>query len=196
MVWPIEPGEYSVASEQKHIAVCTLANEITLPCTQVAIVGHNMTENLGLERIVINIISNSNIRYLIICGDEIQGHNSGQSLISLWKNGIDNKNKIIGAKGAIPVIQNIPELFIKRFQKQVKLVDMIGITDPGAISNKISKLASVKTKPYNGEKIDFDKHLMKPEIVGAIPEGLSASIVSVAEECEISLNPTTGRLSD
>jgi tetrahydromethanopterin S-methyltransferase subunit A len=48
-------------------------------------------------------------------------------------NGIDEKGRIIGSKGAIPFIENISSKAVKRFQQQVVLLDRIGMTDPDEI---------------------------------------------------------------
>ncbi len=41
------------------------------------------TENLGLEKVIANIISNPNIRFILLCGTEVKGHLSGQTLAAL-----------------------------------------------------------------------------------------------------------------
>ncbi|MFH0861363.1 MAG: tetrahydromethanopterin S-methyltransferase subunit A [Candidatus Altiarchaeota archaeon] len=194
MSWVVEPGDYELNSEGNPVAVCTLADDIRLPWNHVAIKGHNMTENLGLERMVLNVISNPNIRFLIVCGSEIKGHNSGQSLISLWKNGVDAKNRIIDARGAIPVIQNIPSSFIRRFQEQVTVVDMIGVSDHRILSKKVRELGCGRVKPYKGRRIDFSRYLMKPDVVESIPTS-GRSTVSISEDYGITLDPESGRIS-
>ena len=95
------------------------------------------TENIGIEKIVANVISNPNIRYLLICGNDIRGHRSGSSLEALHKNGIDNQHRIIDAPGAIPYIENLDIKALKRFQKQIEIVNMIGITDLNEIKKVI-----------------------------------------------------------
>ena len=108
-------GEFIKCSDKGNVAV-VLLNIDYKPPENVAIYGFLKTENIGIEKIVANVISNPNIRYLIICGDDIKGHRSGSSLISLHKNGIDNKNKIINAPGAIPYIENLKK-DLKRIKK-------------------------------------------------------------------------------
>ena len=117
-------------------------NKARLDMGKVAIVGPLRTENLGVEKIVANIISNPNIRYLIIWGEEIVGHHAGQSLISLWKNGIDKDGRITGAKGAVPYIENLDEEAISRFRQQIEVVDMLGTVDINSLNEKVAELAS------------------------------------------------------
>src|SRR5512136_2906494 len=125
--WPPLRGEYSVGDPQNSIAVVTLASQLHIEGA--AIVGPCKTENLGVEKIVANIISNSNIRFLLICGAESMGHLPGNTLIALHKNGIDEQGRIIGSKGAIPFIQNLTPEAVSRFQAQIQLIDRIGLED-------------------------------------------------------------------
>ena len=94
-------GEFTACTYNGCIAV-VLLNTYYKPSKKVAIYGSLKTENIGIEKVVSNIISNPNIRYLAVCGDEIRGHCSGMSLIALNKNGIDENHRIIGSPGAIP----------------------------------------------------------------------------------------------
>lgn len=126
--WPIVKGDYTVGNPRSRISVVTLASQIN-PSPEAAIWGSSKTENLGVEKIIVNTISNSNIRYILICGKESRGHLAGHSLLAIHANGVDEKGKIIGSEGAIPFIENISRAAIKRFQQQVIILDRIGLTD-------------------------------------------------------------------
>jgi tetrahydromethanopterin S-methyltransferase subunit A len=136
--WPIVKGDYTVGNPKSRIAVVTLASQIN-PSPEAAIWGSSKTENLGVEKIIVNIISNSNIRYILVCGTESRGHLAGQSLLAIHANGIDEKGRIIGSEGAIPFIENISREAVKRFQQQVVLLDRIGLTDPDEIMRIVRK---------------------------------------------------------
>ena len=98
------------------------------------------TENLGVEKVIANIISNPNIRFLILCGAEVQGHITGQSIQALHENGVDpEKRSILGATGAIPYVENVPDEGIERFQQQLELVDLIDVEDPASIQSKVKE---------------------------------------------------------
>ena len=102
--WPVISGDYVVGDPESPVAVTTLASHIEAELTGAAIAGPCKTENLGIEKVVANIISNPNIRFLILAGAEVQGHITGQSIIALYENGADpDKKKITGATGAIPL---------------------------------------------------------------------------------------------
>jgi len=140
--WPIINGDYIVGDPESPVAVTTLGshNEDVAAGAGAAIAGPCKTENLGIEKVVANIISNPNIRFLILCGSEVQGHITGQSIEMLHKNGVDpEKRKIIDATGAIPFVENVPDDGIERFQTQVELVSMIDVEDAGAIESKVKE---------------------------------------------------------
>lgn len=111
------------------MAIATLASEMKFPKDKVAIWGHVKTENLGIEKVIVNVISNPAIRVLILCGEEVRGHRSGHSLRAIHESGIDEKGRIVGARGAVPYIENVPLEAIERFQEQVDIVDLIGEAD-------------------------------------------------------------------
>ena len=48
--------------------------------------------------------------------------------------------RVVGAEGAIPFIENLNDDAIKRFQEQVKVVDIMETEDLGAIKAKINEL--------------------------------------------------------
>jgi tetrahydromethanopterin S-methyltransferase subunit A len=80
--WPIVKGDYTVGNPKSRIAVVTLASNID-SSPEAAIWGTSKTENLGVEKIIVNIISNSNIRSVLVCGMESRGHLAGHSLIAI-----------------------------------------------------------------------------------------------------------------
>ncbi len=51
------------------------------------------------------------------------------------------ENRIVGAVGAIPYIENLSEENIARFKEQVEAVDLIGSEDDAKITAKIKELA-------------------------------------------------------
>ena len=75
--WPVISGDYIVGDPESPVAVTTLASHIEAELSGAAIAGPCKTENLGIEKVVANIISNPNIRFLILAGAEVQGHITG-----------------------------------------------------------------------------------------------------------------------
>jgi tetrahydromethanopterin S-methyltransferase subunit A len=140
--WPVINGDYVVGDPESPVAAATLASHIEqIPVDAgAAIAGPCKTENLGIEKMLANLISNPNIRFLVLCGSEVQGHITGQSIEALHANGVDpDKRKIIDATGAIPFIENIPDEGIERFQQQMEIVSIIDVEDAAAIQSKIKE---------------------------------------------------------
>lgn len=140
--WPIVKGDFLSGDPNSCVAVVTMGSHLDekgICDAGAAVAGSCKTENLGLEKVIANVISNSNIRYVLCCGTEVKGHLSGQSFIALHANGVAG-GKIVGAKGAIPFIENLDDAAIKRFQDQVEIVDIMESEDMGAVKAKISEL--------------------------------------------------------
>lgn len=95
-----------------------------------ALSGTLQTENVGLEKIICNVIANSNIRYIITCGPESPGHLVGDAIKNLYKNGIDQNKKIIGTQAPAPFLFNISSEWVERFRRQTKLIDL---TNEGSV---------------------------------------------------------------
>src|SRR5215471_14037406 len=72
--WPIVSGRYIVGNPARSVAVCTLASSDLVDQIgardEIAIVGRLYTLNLGLEKLVWNVIANPAIRFLLLCGDD------------------------------------------------------------------------------------------------------------------------------
>ena len=145
-------GEFTTCSSNGCVAVVLLNIQYTPP-ESVAIYGRLKTENIGIEKIVANTISNPHIRFLVICGDDIRGHRSGSSLLALHKNGIDNNHRIINAPGAIPYIENLKEDAIKRFQEQLNIVDLLGEKEKEKIDKIIADCKRKSPSSYGAPYI-------------------------------------------
>ena len=146
--YPPEKGCYLRGNDYSPVAVVVLLNapygamppEVqTIPKeienlvkvaieTGAALSGTLQTENIGIEKIVCNIVGNPNIRYLIVCGNDVEGHNTGTAIKALIENGIDERRKIIGSQTKTPYLFNIPLEAISRFREQLTLIDLIGET--------------------------------------------------------------------
>ena len=142
--WPILKGEYDAGDTKNPVCVITCGSH--LPGKPVldagaAITGPCKTENLGIEKVVAHIISNPNIRFLLVTGTEVKGHILGQSIIALHANGV-KENRILGAQGAIPYVENLNADAVARFQQQVQVINMLETEDMGAITSKVKELVS------------------------------------------------------
>ena len=136
--WPIVQGDFHTGDAQSCVGVVTMGSHLDeqgICDAGAAIAGSCKTENLGLEKVIANVISNPNIRFILCCGTEVKGHLSGQSFIALHAGGVSG-GKIVGAQGAIPFIENLSDEAIKRFQEQVEIVDIMESEDMGTIKAK------------------------------------------------------------
>ena len=147
--WPLIVGEYSVGDPTNCVAVITLGSHLGDfgLAAGAAIMGPGHTENIGVERVVANIVSNPNIRFFIVTGTEVKGHRIGDCLLNLHQNGV-KENRVVGAKGAIPYLENLPEEAVERFQKQVEIIDLIGTEDEATITNAIKEAAAKDPGAY------------------------------------------------
>jgi tetrahydromethanopterin S-methyltransferase subunit A len=144
--WPPVRGDYTIVNPESRISVVTLASDMD-PLPDACIMGSCKTENLGIEKIMANTISNSNIRYILVCGQESKGHLSGNTLLAIHNNGIDEQGRIVGSNGAIPFIENIPADAIEHFRAQVELIDRRGLVETGEIQAIIEEYKS-KGEPF------------------------------------------------
>lgn len=155
--WPPLPGDYAVIRYAAPVAVCTLNSE---PLAKeladrkpdgLAIVGTMHTENLGIERVIQNTLTNPHIRFLLLCGEDTRqavGHLPGQSFENLFHNGLDERSRIIGAKGKRPVLKNLSREEVRAFVRQVELVPMIGEESPDTITRQIRAYAERNPGAY------------------------------------------------
>jgi tetrahydromethanopterin S-methyltransferase subunit A len=141
--WPILKGEYEVGDLNNAVAVTTLGSHLPAAshlASGAAITGPTKTENIGIEKLIANIISNPNIRFLLVTGSEVKGHLTGDGILKIHANGTE-ENRIVGAIGAIPYIENLSAENIARFQEQVEAIDLMNTEDDAKITAKIKELA-------------------------------------------------------
>jgi len=127
-------------------------DEAGLCAAGAALAGSCKTENLGIEKVVANVISNPNIRFVLLCGTEVKGHLSGQSIEAMHKNGVEG-GKIVGSTGAIPFLENLTAEHIKRFQEQVEFVNIMETEDIGKISAKMNELKARDPGAFGADPI-------------------------------------------
>ncbi|MCL5949888.1 MAG: hypothetical protein M1490_05365 [Candidatus Bathyarchaeota archaeon] len=148
-VWPPVPGEYNVIYDNADcsVSVSTLASEdlvenlARLKPKGLCIVGKTETENIGIDKVIKNTITNPAIRFLILAGADPQGHQSGKTLLALSKNGVDENMRVIKSPAIKPILKNVTLEEVETFRQQITLVDMIGCEDPAKIAEKINSIS-------------------------------------------------------
>ncbi len=145
--WPPVEGEYTVLDKSAPVAVSTLASVkleeklVRLKPQGLCIVGKTETENIGIDKIIKNVVSNPSISSIIVAGKDTEGHQSGKTLLALWENGVDKNMRIIGSNGRRPILKNVSRADVDKFRKQITVEDMIGSENMKAIANKIKELS-------------------------------------------------------
>jgi len=140
--WPLIKGDFHSGDANSPVAVITMGSHLDeqgICDAGAALCGSCKTENLGLEKVIANVIANPNIRFALLVGTEVKGHLSAQTLVALHKNGVKD-GRVVGAEGAIPFIENLNDTHIKRFQEQVEIVNIMETEDVGAVKAKINEL--------------------------------------------------------
>jgi len=147
--WPFIAGEYYAFCDGDYcpVAVSTLG-DIELAerlaknhPAELCIVGKTETENIGIDKVIKNTITNPTIKYLLLVGQETKGHKSGETFVELLKNGVDDNMRVIGSTAKKPILRNVSVEEINSFREQVEVVNMIGCSDDNLIIDKIKELA-------------------------------------------------------
>jgi tetrahydromethanopterin S-methyltransferase subunit H len=165
--WPPLPGDYVIGNSNAMLAVMTCGS-YDLPkrimargADRIAIAGFCETENEGLAKIIQNIVSNTHIRFVVVCGERVRGHEPGQTIIAAHSSGLDRKYAVLGSRGTIPTLLptyfggDEPSKYVKRFQEQIiSIADMSDETSPEKIMLKVDELYSAGiVKPFDGAPI-------------------------------------------
>ncbi|MCX7806494.1 MAG: tetrahydromethanopterin S-methyltransferase subunit A [Planctomycetota bacterium] len=172
--YPPEEGCYLRGNDYAPVAVCVILKwmrEETPPEIErlvrtgveagAALSGTLQTENIGLEKVVCNIVANPNIRYLVVCGPESPGHLVGETILALVKNGVDARRRITGTSAPTPYLFNISPESVERFRRQVSVIDLIGEGDPDVLREAVR--ACYQEKPTS-----FRRYILSDP--GAWPE--------------------------
>lgn len=143
-------GEYHVVSLEPAcvVAVSTLASAdlserlSSLAPQGLSIVGKTETENIGIEKIILNTLAVPAIRHLILCGRESEGHLAGQTLEALVQHGVGAGMRVRGSRGRKPVLANLSKDQVEAFRGQVQILNRIGCEDATVILSDIAALAA------------------------------------------------------
>jgi tetrahydromethanopterin S-methyltransferase subunit A len=145
--WPPVEGEYTVLDKSAPVAVSTLASVkleeklVKNSPPGLCIVGKTETENIGVDKIIKNIVSNPAISALVIAGNDADGHKSGQTLLALSDKGVDKDMRVVGSKGRRPILKNVTASDVTAFRNQVEVVDMIGCENTRTLKKVIRELS-------------------------------------------------------
>ncbi len=193
--WPPFPGSYTLRRYQAPVAICALTDDTLSQVlardggAEVGITGTLQTENLGIERLIQNVIANPYIRFLILCGPDSRqaiGHLPAQSLLALARQGLDERGRIIGAQGKRPVIRNLDRAAVEHFRETVEVVDMVGVTDIGLILELARSCASRNpgpSAPFASSRVITPTPGYLPEHMTSDPAGYVVVYVDRQRTC-------------
>jgi tetrahydromethanopterin S-methyltransferase subunit A len=179
--YPPEEGCYIRGNDRSPVVVCIILkwdqDKVPPEIEQLvragaesgaALSGTLQTENIGLEKIICNVVANPNVRYFILGGPESEGHLTGGAIKALFANGVNEKKEIIGSESPHPFLFNISQEMIDRFLAQLTLVDLQFQGDPNLIRQAVWSC-------YQEEPVEFRGRTLYD--CGAFPEPpLSGSI--------------------
>lgn len=127
--YPPEEGRYVRGDDYSPVAVAAILDTIdsNIPPelsriivasidSGAALAGTLQTENMGIEKLIANVVANPNIRYLVLCWRESKGHMPADAIMKLLKNGVDEERRIIGAEAPAPFLYNLQLEMIERFR--------------------------------------------------------------------------------
>ena len=130
IVLPI-PEEIYYGNKQSKLAICTLSSMNLLKkivnselLDKIAVAGRLLSENKGIDSMLDYLSKHQKITTLIICGKEVWGHKAGHSLVELYKNGLDDTNRIINSNSPDPYITSSKSQ-VEHFQTCIHLVNLI-----------------------------------------------------------------------
>ncbi len=133
-----------------------------------ALSGTLQTENIGLEKVICNVVANPNIRYFVLGGPESDGHLTGDAVKALFANGVDEKMHIIGTESPHPFLYNIPLELIERFRAQLTLVDLQFQGDPGLIRQAVWSCYQEEPVDFRGQELYDVGAYHEPPLSGSI----------------------------
>ncbi len=179
--YPPEEGCYLRGNDYSPVAVVVILRwerEQTPPAIEnlvrvgvesgAALSGTLQTENIGLEKVVCNVVANPNIRYLIVCGPETPGHWVGDAILALVRNGLDERKRIIGTKAPTPYLFNLPAGAVERFREQVTVIDLVDEGSPEVLRQAIRVCYQEEPSEFRDYRLHDPGAFPAPPLSGGI----------------------------
>jgi tetrahydromethanopterin S-methyltransferase subunit A len=179
--YPPEEGCYLRGNDYSPVAVVVILRwerEKTPPSIEqlvrvavesgAALAGTLQTENIGLEKVVCNLVANPNIRFLVVFGPETPGHLVGDAILALKSNGVDDGKRIIGAKAPTPYLFNVPLEFIEQFREQVTVIDLIDEGSPEVLRQAVRACYQEEPTPFRSYVLSDPGAYPEPPLSGKI----------------------------
>lgn len=121
MNWPIVEGDFKVYNENKSLAVLFIGNEDWRRDyfhKNISISGKLITPQ-GIERIVLNVISNPHIREIVVIGDEVKPFYPLDALRSLYDNSMNDNSEIKDTVANVKTLNKVNREHVEVFREQI-----------------------------------------------------------------------------
>jgi tetrahydromethanopterin S-methyltransferase subunit A len=139
-------NEYFIGNG-KTVAICTLSSMELLQTiartegvmNRILIVGRLLSENKGIDTLIKFTLNHPELHCIVVCGNDVKGHQSGQALLSLYRHGVSRDGKILGATGPHPFLTHLHS-DIESFRKQIMIYDLIKCEELDRVKALLSSL--------------------------------------------------------
>ncbi|MBR9704284.1 hypothetical protein GOV12_02645 [Candidatus Pacearchaeota archaeon] len=125
--WPkLRKEQLVVGNSKSNVGICTLWTPAEIIIKDISkdkylIAGQCYSPQEGVNLIIRNCLMNKKLKYLVICGKDLSL--SGEVLLKLSENGIDENNQVKDCETECIIESEISRDAIERFRKNVKFYD-------------------------------------------------------------------------
>ncbi|MBI3577067.1 hypothetical protein HY086_03455 [Candidatus Gottesmanbacteria bacterium] len=110
----------------------------------------NLYSSAGISAMIRNIYANPTVRKIVLWGADLS--RSGQALLSLMQNGVDDDFFIVGDEKKGQIEKEIGKDAIELFRKSVDVVNLRG-KSPDELRKTVGNLSTVSEKPFSEPKV-------------------------------------------
>lgn len=110
----------------------------------------NLYSSAGISAMIRNVYANPHIRKIVLWGADLS--RSGQALVSLMQNGVDNDFYIIGDEKKGQIEKDIGKDAIELFRKSVEVINLRGKPVP-ELQKTVGELGRTKVDPFTEPKV-------------------------------------------
>jgi len=170
------PNAVVIGSAESNVALCTLWAQKELIAGRLDKDSFFICGNLysleGINQLIRTIYLNPWLRIIAICGEDLS--RSGETLLKLFQNGVDEDNGIIGTN--FKVDKNIAKEYIDLLRKNVTITDMRRKSTE-ELRQKVNELNAKRLEPFTEPKefpkTEFGVDFIPSEVAGYSLRGKS-----------------------
>ncbi|MEU7865570.1 hypothetical protein [Dactylosporangium sp. NPDC049140] len=133
------------------VAACTLTDHALAAALggvpRLAVAAPLATANLGIEQLVLAMVSAPGLGHLVVCGRDSPVFRQGQSLLALAANGCRGDGTIVGATGYRARVANLRPRVVAEFRRRVAVHDLVGVRDREVLAAAVADLPRHAEEP-------------------------------------------------